>query len=128
MSQEIQEVPTVGKKALTWLAVVCVVLLIAVGVLGQMWVSEQNQRINAQLALRKWLLAQEADVAAGRMGPALDPQSLPRRDVVMDGQVRQAILIGAQRGRQLGLEGDDVLVVLPEPGPVSRPGGTTTQP
>jgi len=62
------------------------------------------------------------------MGPALDPQSLPRREVVVDGRVRQAILIGAQRGRQLGLEGDDVLVVLPEPGPVSRPGGTTTQP
>jgi len=122
MAQEIQELPTVGKKALGWMAAVCVALLIAVIVLGQMWLTEQDKRLARDRELSELLLKQDLDLAAGRVGPALDRQMLPRRVVSWNGQDRAVLIIAQERGEQLGLAAGDVVLVAPRPAaPASGP-------
>lgn len=119
MAQEIQEVPTVGRKALRWMAATCVVLLVAVLVVGQMYFSEQDKRLARERELRDLWLQREMDLAAGRAGPAIDRAVLPRRTVNWNGQERTVIVVGQQRAEQLGLESGDVVLVQTRPAPTT---------
>ena len=111
MATEIQEVPTVGKRALRWMALVCVVSLIAAVVLAQMWLGERERRRQRERQVQEMLIRRDLEASSGLVGPALDRNVLGRRRVMLDGQAREAMLLGPQRARQLGLESGDVVIV-----------------
>ena len=113
MATEIQEVPTVGKRALRWMAMVCVVSLIAAVVLAQMWLSERDRRRLREQQVQELLIRRDLETSSGLVGPPLDRGVLERRQVILNGQERDVLLLGPHRARQLGLESGDVVMVEP---------------
>jgi len=108
-------------------------LMLIIICLSVLWLAERNKRIAAEARLNQSLQRQSGlESALGQM--MLSPQGalislhnvVEKKPVNIDGRTRNALYITPAVGRRLGLEADEVLIVLP-PAPTTQKGAERQQ-
>ena len=106
----IDEIQT--KKGVKYLVAVCIFLLVAAGVLGQLWLIERDKRMTAERRVTELYYRYEIGRTT-RTLPALDRTALPRRSGRLDDKPVTLLEITSAQAMVLGLKYGDVLVVAP---------------